>query len=70
MVLVLVLRSVYVIVFLSNSQAVEKGCGPPKNQGEKRCKIQGGGQEMAVMRHYPVGNSVIFNEVAINGPVR
>ena len=22
---------------------------PPKSQGEKRCEIQGGGQEMAVM---------------------
>ena len=29
-----------------NSQAVKKECGP---QGEKRCEIQGGGQEMAVM---------------------
>ena len=29
-----------------NSQAVKKECGL---QGEKRCEIQGGGQEMAVM---------------------
>ena len=29
-----------------NSQAVKKECG---RQGEKRCEIQGGGQEMAVM---------------------
>ena len=28
-----------------NSQAVKKECSP---QGEKRCEIQGGGQEMAV----------------------
>ena len=32
-----------------NSQAVKKGCGPQKGYGEKRCEIQGGGQEMAVM---------------------
>ena len=32
-----------------NSQAVKKGCGLQKSQGEKRCEIKGGGQEMAVM---------------------
>ena len=32
-----------------NSQAVKIECGPQKGQGEKRCEIQGGGQEMAVM---------------------
>ena len=32
-----------------NSQAVKKECGPQKGQDEKRCEIQGGGQEMAVM---------------------
>ena len=32
-----------------NSQAVKKECGPEKGYGEKRCEIQGGGQEMAVM---------------------
>ena len=32
-----------------NSQAVKKQCGPQKGYGEKRCEIQGGGQEMAVM---------------------
>ena len=32
-----------------NSQAVKKESGPQKGQGEKRCEIQGGGQEMAVM---------------------
>ena len=30
-------------------QAVKKECGPQKGYGEKRCEIQGGGQEMAVM---------------------
>ena len=29
--------------------AVKKVCGPQKGYGEKRCEIQGGGQEMAVM---------------------
>ena len=32
-----------------NSQAVKKEYGPQKGQDEKRCEIQGGGQEMAVM---------------------
>ena len=27
----------------------KKECGPEKGYGEKRCEIQGGGQEMAVM---------------------
>ena len=27
----------------------KKECGPQKGQDEKRCEIQGGGQEMAVM---------------------
>ena len=27
----------------------KKECGPQKGYGEKRCEIQGGGQEMAVM---------------------
>ena len=34
---------------IQNSQAVKKVCGPQKGCGEKRCEIQGGGQEMAVM---------------------
>ena len=34
---------------IQNSQAVKKLCGPEKGYGEKRCEIQGGGQEMAVM---------------------
>ena len=29
--------------------AVKKVCSPQKGYGEKRCEIQGGGQEMAVM---------------------
>ena len=40
------LRYYYLI---QNSQAVKKVCGPQKGYGEKRCEIQGGGQEMAVM---------------------
>ena len=35
---------------IQNSQAVKKKqCSPQKGYGEKRCEIQGGGQEMAVM---------------------
>ena len=34
---------------IQNSQAVKKVYGPQKGYGEKRCEIQGGGQEMAVM---------------------
>ena len=34
---------------IQNSQAVKKECGPEKGYGEKRCEIQGVGQEMAVM---------------------
>ena len=37
------------IYLIQNSQAVKKQCGPQKGYGEKRCEIQGGGQEMAVM---------------------
>ena len=37
------------IYLIQNSQAVKKECGPEKGYGEKRCEIQGGGQEMAVM---------------------
>ena len=32
-----------------SSQAVKKECSHQKGQDEKRCEIQGGGQEMAVM---------------------
>ena len=43
-------RRFYGITYLiQNSQAVKKECGPEKGYGEKRCEIQGGGQEMAVM---------------------
>ena len=34
---------------IQNSQAVKKVCGSQKSYGEKRCEIQGGSQEMAVM---------------------
>ena len=37
------------IHLIQNSQAVKKVCGPQKGYGEKRCEIQGCGQEMAVM---------------------
>ena len=41
---------IYIYIYLiQNSQAVKKVCGPQKGYGEKRCEIQGGGQEMAVM---------------------
>ena len=42
------LVSSYSCIILSkpNSQAVKKECG---TQGEKRCEIQGGDQEMAAM---------------------
>ena len=43
-------RVVHIYIYLiQNSQAVKKECGPQKGYGEKRCEIQGGGQEMAVM---------------------
>ena len=38
----------YIIYLNQNSQAV-KECGPQKGQDKKRCEIQGGSQEMAVM---------------------
>ena len=37
------------IYLIQNSQAVKIECGPEKGYDEKRCEIQGGGQEMAVM---------------------
>ena len=40
---------VYVMYLIQNIQAVKKECGPQKGYGKKRCEIQGGGQEMAVM---------------------
>ena len=41
--------SLCIYYLIQNSQAVKKECGPEKGYGEKRCEIQGGGQEMAVM---------------------
>ena len=42
--------SFFLLIYLiQNSQGVKKVCGPQKDYGEKRCEIQGGGQEMAVM---------------------
>ena len=38
-----------IIYLIQNSQAVKKVCGPQKGYGEKRCEIQGGGQEITVM---------------------
>ena len=43
------LKRKYIFDIIQNSQAVKKECGPQKGYGEKRCEIQGGGQEMAVM---------------------
>ena len=39
------------IQYISNQKqpSCKKRCGPNKGHGEKRCEIQGGGQEMAVM---------------------
>ena len=37
------------LYLIQNSQVVKKVCGPQKGYGQKRCEIQGGGQEMAVM---------------------
>ena len=37
------------VISNQNSQAVKKGCGLQKSQGEKRCEIKGCGQEMVVM---------------------
>ena len=39
------------MLLLSNQKqpSCKKRCGPQKGHGEKRCEIQGGGQEMAVM---------------------
>ena len=40
-----------IVLLLSNQKqpSCKKRCGPQKGHGEKRCEIQGGGQEMAVM---------------------
>jgi len=34
---------------IQNSPAVKKSVRPQKGHSEKKCEIQGGGQEMAVM---------------------
>ena len=48
--ILLAVAFIYIYIYLiQNSQAVKKVCGPQKGYGEKRCEIQGGGQEMAVM---------------------
>ena len=37
------------IISNQKQPSCKKRCGPKKGHGEKRCEIQGGGQEMAVM---------------------
>ena len=44
-----ILYRLFILHLNQNSQAVKKECNPQKGQGEKRCEIQGDGQEMAVM---------------------
>ena len=39
----------YNIISNPKQPAVKKVCGPQRGYDEKRCEIQGGGQEMAVM---------------------
>jgi len=34
---------------MQNSPSIRKVCGPQESHCEKRCEIQGGGKEMAVM---------------------
>ena len=41
--------SLYIYISNQKQPSCKKRCGPHKGQGEKRCEIQGGGQEMAVM---------------------
>ena len=44
-------RILSLVYILSNQKqpSCKKRCGPQKGHGEKRCEIQGGGQEIAVM---------------------
>ena len=42
-------RTIKSLISNPKQPAVKKVCGPQKGYGEKRCEIQGGGQEMAVM---------------------
>ena len=46
-----ILKTNFILIMISNpkQQSCKKVCGPQKGYGEKRCEIQGGGQEMAVM---------------------
>ena len=45
------LKNLSKAIYISNQKQprCKKKCGPQKGHGEKRCEIQGGGQEMAVM---------------------
>ena len=40
---------IYIYIYNQKQPSCKKRCGPQKGHGEKRCEIQGGGQEMAVM---------------------
>jgi len=40
---------VHYIKFNPNSPTVKKVCSPEESHCKKRCEIQGGGQEMALM---------------------
>ena len=40
-------------------------CGPQKGYGEKRCEIQGGGQEMAVMV-YSLMVKILITTIQVN----
>ena len=51
---------------IQNSQAVKKECGPKKGYGEKRCEIQGGGQEMAVMVGYRLMVKILITTIQVN----
>ena len=37
------------VISIQKQPSCEKRCVAPKSQGEKRCEIEGGGQEMAVI---------------------
>ena len=44
------LHILYMYILSNQKQpSCKKRCGPQKGHGEKRCEIQDGGQEMAVM---------------------
>jgi len=48
-----------------SSWAVKKVCSPQENPWEKRCEIQGGGQEMAVMGSY-VMVKILIKTIQVN----